>query len=966
MKKLFVLTLSLFLFLFVGVSFLTVHASSNISVTVNGIFDNHNEAETQGSYAYGTKLSLAPTIPSGHEFAFWIVNGVVREDLAINYNFTVTNRLNLQAVFNREGKVAVVFIDSNGEYLGVKYANENGSVDDTGIPTPTRPGYQIANPKWASVFGASSLSVVDGNSVFAIQYQTDASISDKALTVVDGSGTGSYPFNTVVSVVADAPGVGEEFSHWEENNKIVSHSSSYTFTLLKTRTLTAIFQETAVSEAPLVTMSDDLALRAGYESYYGQYFVPAGYEVIEYGFLASKSSDQLTINSAGVVVAQSSSRNTYFEFVTSFVENDYRSFRAYMVVKQGEGAPTYVYSEVYFRDPVPTPTEISTGFEDATKASYTTGNVTSNGNEWILNDTLIGNSTADLKNNTKSARMRNFIQTVGKINGLTSVSFSAGIYGTDGASTIDVQLSLDQSTWVSISDGVTGGNLTLQEGALTQFEIILNNSSTYLSSSLVNQSVYFRIVKLTGNRINIDDIFLSSNFNGPIHEVEFNSDGILTYELVSDGGVITEPNPSKTGYTFDGWYLEEALTNPHNNAAITQSITLYAKFITTVYNITYQLNSGTNHIDNPATYTYFDDEIPLSNPSRDYYTFDGWYDNIGLTGTPVTSIPTNSSGDITLYAKWSPVSYNITYNLDGGTNNVGNPSSYNVETSTITLLDPSKDGFIFDGWYDNSGFTGEEVEFIELGSNGNKALYAKWTEVIGEVYVVSFDVTGVDNPQSQNVQENGTATEPTTTGIRYEWYSDTGKTITYNFTTQITADVTIYGKAFATTLLISEYIEGSSNNKAIEIYNGTGSAVDLSSYSIKLYANGANTATNTQVLSGTLEHGEVFVIANSASNASILAIADLTSAVANFNGDDAIELLLNGNVVDSIGQVGFDPGSRWGTSPTSTENNTLVRKVNIIIGRSISNVVFNPSEEWNGFATDYLDDLGSHTVSWGE
>ncbi|MFM7106313.1 MAG: lamin tail domain-containing protein, partial [Flavobacteriales bacterium] len=93
-------------------------------------------------------------------------------------------------------------------------------------------------------------------------------------------------------------------------------------------------------------------------------------------------------------------------------------------------------------------------------------------------------------------------------------------------------------------------------------------------------------------------------------------------------------------------------------------------------------------------------------------------------------------------------------------------------------------------------------------------------------------------------------------------------------------------------LFFSEYLAGSSFNKAIEIYNPTPFAVDLAAYKVEGYNNGADSsASNTLALTGILESGEVYVIANGQASPGILAIADTTSSVANFNGDDAIVLV---------------------------------------------------------------------------
>lgn len=167
---------------------------------------------------------------------------------------------------------------------------------------------------------------------------------------------------------------------------------------------------------------------------------------------------------------------------------------------------------------------------------------------------------------------------------------------------------------------------------------------------------------------------------------------------------------------------------------------------------------------------------------------------------------------------------------------------------------------------------------------------------------------------------------------------------------------------YASDLFFSYYVEGSSYNKALAIFNGTGSAVDLSAYTVSLYSNGASSASSTLSMTGTLNHGDVYVIAYSSANASILAMADVTSAVANFNGDDALELLKASVVVDSIGQKGYDPGTAWSNNGVSTLDSSLIRKSSVTGGRADSTAVFDPSLEWTGYAIDYITGLDSHTM----
>ena len=174
--------------------------------------------------------------------------------------------------------------------------------------------------------------------------------------------------------------------------------------------------------------------------------------------------------------------------------------------------------------------------------------------------------------------------------------------------------------------------------------------------------------------------------------------------------------------------------------------------------------------------------------------------------------------------------------------------------------------------------------------------------------------------------------------------------------------------ADATDLFFSEYVEGSSFNKAIEIYNGTGAAVDLTAggYRLELYSNGSSTVSQSVALSGVVASGDVYVAANPSADPAILDVADTTSgSVVNWNGDDAIALTKGGAPLDVIGQIGVDPGSQWGSGLTSTADNTLRRMATVCVGDPDGSDAFDPAVEWDGFAADTFDGLGSHTASCG-
>jgi predicted extracellular nuclease len=177
----------------------------------------------------------------------------------------------------------------------------------------------------------------------------------------------------------------------------------------------------------------------------------------------------------------------------------------------------------------------------------------------------------------------------------------------------------------------------------------------------------------------------------------------------------------------------------------------------------------------------------------------------------------------------------------------------------------------------------------------------------------------------------------------------------------------VYTAPLATNdLFISEYIEGTGNNKAIEIYNGTGATVDLAvgRYSLELYLNGGASPNAIKNLDGFIVSGDVFVFANPSANAAILAQADdASSTFMIFDGDDAVVLKKNGVVIDVFGQVGFDPGTAWGSGLTSTLDHTLVRKSSVCAGDPVGNNAFDPSVQWNGFPVDTTSNLGSHTAA---
>ena len=156
----------------------------------------------------------------------------------------------------------------------------------------------------------------------------------------------------------------------------------------------------------------------------------------------------------------------------------------------------------------------------------------------------------------------------------------------------------------------------------------------------------------------------------------------------------------------------------------------------------------------------------------------------------------------------------------------------------------------------------------------------------------------------------------------------------------------------ATDLLFSEYIEGSSNNKALEIANNTGSSVSMSIYTIKKQTNGAGSWSTGLTLSGTLSSGSKYVIVNS----SISSTCFLTSAAnisttateLTFNGNDAVGLFKNGVLIDIIGTFS-------GGTANFAADVTLRRKSTV----TSPTTTFNLSSQWDSYTTDTCNNLAS-------
>ena len=249
------------------------------------------------------------------------------------------------------------------------------------------------------------------------------------------------------------------------------------------------------------------------------------------------------------------------------------------------------------------------------------------------------------------------------------------------------------------------------------------------------------------------------------------------------GTAITAPaDPTREGYTFAGWDTAIPATMPAHNMTIT------AQWTVNQYTIIYDLDGGTAE-GNPDTYTVETDAFTLKNPTRPGHTFTGW-SGTGLTGEDnlTLTIPKGSTGNRSYTAHWSLNTYSITYDLNGGTAS-GNPTSYTVESATITLNQPTKTGYTFTGW-SGTDLTGEDnlTVTIPAGSTGDRSYTAHWSL---NTYSITYDLDGgtaSGNPDFYTVESSTiTLNPPTRTGYTFIGWSGTDLSGSDNLTVTIQA-----------------------------------------------------------------------------------------------------------------------------------------------------------------------------------
>ena len=413
-------------------------------------------------------------------------------------------------------------------------------------------------------------------------------------------------------------------------------------------------------------------------------------------------------------------------------------------------------------------------------------------------------------------------------NSITSIAA-----GSTGNKTLYAKWNANSYTIAFNGNGNTGGSMsslsmvygtakTLTSNAFTKtgytFQGWATSSSATTATYTNGQSVN-NLVSTNGGSITLYAVWKANTYT-----VAYNGNGNTGGSTASSSHTygtakaLTSNGFTKTGYTFAGWATSSSGSVVYSNGQSVSNltstngatVTLYAKWNVVNYSITYNLNGGTNSSSNPSRYNITSSTITLANPTRTGYTFGGWYSDSSFA-TKVTSIASGSTGNKTLYAKWTANSYTISFNGNGNTGgSMSNLAMTYGTAKTLTSNGFTKTGYTFAGWATSASgavvySNGQSVNNLTATAGGTVTLYAKWT---ANTYTVAYNGNGntggstASSSHTYGVAKTLTANGFTKTGHNFAgWSKSSSGAVAYsnsqsvsNLTATNGATVTLYAK----------------------------------------------------------------------------------------------------------------------------------------------------------------------------
>ncbi len=312
---------------------------------------------------------------------------------------------------------------------------------------------------------------------------------------------------------------------------------------------------------------------------------------------------------------------------------------------------------------------------------------------------------------------------------------------------------------------------------------------------------------VTVDKANPHNIEFTAHWRAKTYTITLNAnggDGVSANMEVTYAGALELPTPVYRGHKFLGWY-EGTQKITDSIYVFSRDIELQAMWEVEAYAITYEMGGGSNHADNPKTYTVFDAVTLLAPPVRTGYTFVGWTCNGSATPVLHYTIPKGSTGAYDIVAHWTANTYTVTYDACGGSVSPTTVTfTYDAQYSVPTL---TRSGYTFIGWY-SAKQGGTRYSGGTWKTADNITLYAQWSAKVYKVtfaacekliYTITLNMnySGSTN-QTMTLAAGETLAYPKVpTRSRYVfggWYTDSDCMTPYSFDGVIDKDITLYAK----------------------------------------------------------------------------------------------------------------------------------------------------------------------------
>ena len=351
------------------------------------------------------------------------------------------------------------------------------------------------------------------------------------------------------------------------------------------------------------------------------------------------------------------------------------------------------------------------------------------------------------------------------------------------------------------------------------------------------------ILDYNGNGTSSSTLTVASTFNGYYLDSTqyYKSDGTSArnWDKISDvtlkakwtgGSTGTLPNPTRTGYSFAGWYTEKnyggtKAASGGGTYTPSSNITLYARWNANTYSVKYDCNGGSNPMSNSSHVYGVSSSLTTNTCAKTGNQFASWNtkaDGSGTTysnGASVSTLSSSYNGVVTLYAQWTPITYYVEFASNGGTGTMNKMTFLYGETKNLLENNFSKSGYNFSVWSGSNGRSYSNKQSVSNLSETNGAtikMTAQWDK---RTYTISYNANGGSGAPSSQTKTHDVAltlsdTIPSRDGYVFQGWgtSSTATSATYTAGGSYTANsgTTLYAVWKANTYTVSYNANGGS------------------------------------------------------------------------------------------------------------------------------------------------------------